>query len=179
MITIGTVDVLQACDACADMGMTYSVIVQCTDCIVFPQRHTCVCVCVDNLPRVVTWNSPARNWTRYMPPHMLPQHGTRWNVRKKCMTTVRLVHNLAQSCYVVIKQLSVCPPVFLPCPLPGKKTCCHGPGYASPLDAVQNGPRETLIYVTCARRNVTPGKPDFLATVDVDPKSATYSQVRH
>ena len=34
--TIGTLDVLQACDACADMGMTYSVIVQCTDCVVFP-----------------------------------------------------------------------------------------------------------------------------------------------
>jgi len=24
--------------ACADMGMTYSVIVQCTDCVVFPRR---------------------------------------------------------------------------------------------------------------------------------------------
>jgi len=35
-LTIGTLDVLQACDACADMGMTYSVIVQCTDCVVFP-----------------------------------------------------------------------------------------------------------------------------------------------
>ena len=34
--TIGTLDVLQACDACADMGMTYSVIVQCTNCVVFP-----------------------------------------------------------------------------------------------------------------------------------------------
>ena len=32
--TIGTLDVLQACDACADMGMTYSVIVQCTDCVI-------------------------------------------------------------------------------------------------------------------------------------------------
>ena len=35
--TVGTLDVLQACDICADMGMTYSVIVQCTDCVVFPQ----------------------------------------------------------------------------------------------------------------------------------------------
>ena len=33
--TIGTLDLLQACDACADMGMTYSVIVYCTDCVVF------------------------------------------------------------------------------------------------------------------------------------------------
>jgi len=29
--TIGKLDMLQACDACADMGMTYSVIVQCAD----------------------------------------------------------------------------------------------------------------------------------------------------
>jgi len=34
--TIGTLDVLQACDACADMGTTYSVIVQCADCVVIP-----------------------------------------------------------------------------------------------------------------------------------------------
>ena len=33
--TIGTLDVLQACDACADMGMAYSVIVQCADCVIF------------------------------------------------------------------------------------------------------------------------------------------------
>jgi len=58
-----------------------------------------------------------------------------------------------------------------------KKKCCHGPGYASPLDAMRNGPREKLIYVTCIRRNVTPGKPDYLATIDVDPQSSTYSQV--
>ena len=39
--TIGTLEVLHACDACADMGMTYSVTVQCTDCVVFPSsvRH--------------------------------------------------------------------------------------------------------------------------------------------
>jgi len=43
---------------------------------------------------------------------------------------------------------------------------------------MKSGPRETLIYVTCVRRNVTPGKPDYLATIDVDPDSPTYSQVR-
>jgi selenium-binding protein 1 len=58
-----------------------------------------------------------------------------------------------------------------------KKSCCHGPGYASPLDALRDGPRERLLYVTCIRRNVLPDKPDYLATVDVDPDSATYSQV--
>ena len=59
----------------------------------------------------------------------------------------------------------------------GVKTCCHGPGYESPLDAMKNGPRETLLYVPCIRHNVTPGKPDYLATVDVDPQSPTYSKV--
>ena len=43
--TIGTLDMLQACDTCADM--TYSVIVQCADCVVFPQNvhkaHTVKC----------------------------------------------------------------------------------------------------------------------------------------
>ena len=34
MITLLVHYVLQACDACADMGMTYSVTVQCTDCVV-------------------------------------------------------------------------------------------------------------------------------------------------
>jgi selenium-binding protein 1 len=58
--------------------------------------------------------------------------------------------------------------------------CCrHGPGYATPMDAMKNGPREKLIYVNCIRRNVNPDKPDYLATVDVDPQSDTYSQVIH
>ena len=39
--TIGTLEVLHACDACVDMGMTYSVIVQCTDCVVFPIYQLC------------------------------------------------------------------------------------------------------------------------------------------
>ena len=37
--TIGTLDVLQAFGACADMGITYSVIVQCADCVVFPNSR--------------------------------------------------------------------------------------------------------------------------------------------
>ena len=37
--TIGTLDVLQACDACAGMGKTYAVIVQCADCVVFPNEQ--------------------------------------------------------------------------------------------------------------------------------------------
>jgi len=38
--TIGTLDVLKACDACADMGQ----LVQCTDCVVFPSKLSqCIC----------------------------------------------------------------------------------------------------------------------------------------
>ncbi|XP_075978719.1 methanethiol oxidase isoform X3 [Anticarsia gemmatalis] len=57
--------------------------------------------------------------------------------------------------------------------------CCKGkgPGYASPLDAFKNGPREELMYVVCIQPDKT--KQDYLATVDVDPKSPTYSQVIH
>lgn len=51
----------------------------------------------------------------------------------------------------------------------------HGPGYASPLDAFKNGPREELLYVICVQPDQA--KQDYLATVDVDPKSPTYSQV--
>ncbi|XP_073465264.1 methanethiol oxidase-like isoform X2 [Aquarana catesbeiana] len=53
-----------------------------------------------------------------------------------------------------------------------------GPGYKSPLDAMK-GPREELIYVACIYRNTGINKPDYLATVDVDPKSPHYSKVIH
>ncbi|XP_063828106.1 methanethiol oxidase isoform X1 [Ostrinia nubilalis] len=53
----------------------------------------------------------------------------------------------------------------------------EGPGYASPLDAFKNGPREQLLYVICVQPDQS--KQDYLATVDVDPKSPTYSQVIH
>jgi len=57
------------------------------------------------------------------------------------------------------------------------KPCCHGPGHASPLDAMKNGPREKLLYVQCPA--LSSDKPDVLATVDVDPESPTYSTVIH
>ncbi|NXV05362.1 SBP1A oxidase, partial [Cettia cetti] len=41
------------------------------------------------------------------------------------------------------------------------------------------GPREEIIYIPCIYRNTGKKIPDFLATVDVDPKSPTYSQVIH
>lgn len=53
-----------------------------------------------------------------------------------------------------------------------------GPGYASPL-AAMFGPRETLLYVTAIYSGTGREKPDFLATVDVDPSSPTYSKIIH
>jgi len=58
--------------------------------------------------------------------------------------------------------------------------CCKGPGYATPKDAFENGPREQIIYMTCISTNTTSKEnPDYLATVDVDPESPTFSQVIH
>ncbi|KFP89655.1 Selenium-binding protein 1-A, partial [Apaloderma vittatum] len=66
-----------------------------------------------------------------------------------------------------------------------------GPGYATPLDAMKGkcltekkpkgglSPREEIVYVPCIYRNTGIEKPDYLATVDVDPKSPHYCQVIH
>ncbi|VVD04191.1 unnamed protein product [Leptidea sinapis] len=56
-------------------------------------------------------------------------------------------------------------------------SCCKGPGYASPLDAFHNGPREELLYVVCVQPDHT--QQDYVATIDVDPGSETYAQVIH
>lgn len=57
------------------------------------------------------------------------------------------------------------------------KTAC-GPGFASPREAMKAAP-EKLLY-TMGLYTGTPIKaPDYVATIDVDPKSATYSQVAH
>lgn len=57
---------------------------------------------------------------------------------------------------------------------------CSGPGYKSPKDAMLNGPKEKIVYLPC----ITPPQfkkshADYVATVDVDPASPTYSQVIH
>lgn len=52
------------------------------------------------------------------------------------------------------------------------------PGFASPKEAMK-GPREKLLFVTCVSANTSSGKPDYLAVVDADPDSKTYSQVVH
>ena len=57
--------------------------------------------------------------------------------------------------------------------------CCEGgscgPGYATPMDAFRFGAREKLVYVPC----IVPQKdrPDYLATVDIDPESEDYCKV--
>lgn len=49
----------------------------------------------------------------------------------------------------------------------------------SPLTAFYPlGPREEIIYLPCIYRNTGIEAPDYLATVDVDPKSPHYCQVR-
>ncbi|NXV98184.1 SBP1 oxidase, partial [Calonectris borealis] len=45
--------------------------------------------------------------------------------------------------------------------------------------SVLKGPREEIVYVPCIYRNTGRKKPDFLATVDVNPKSPHYCQVIH
>jgi selenium-binding protein 1 len=55
-------------------------------------------------------------------------------------------------------------------------SCCKaGPGYASPLEAMKNGPQEKLLYV--AMIPCQEDQPDYLATIDVDPNSPNYQQV--
>ncbi len=50
--------------------------------------------------------------------------------------------------------------------------------YASPQEAMKS-PRETVAFVTALRVGMEGGGKDYLATVDVDPSSATYSKVVH
>ncbi|MGH7202741.1 MAG: selenium-binding protein SBP56-related protein, partial [Planctomycetaceae bacterium] len=54
----------------------------------------------------------------------------------------------------------------------------HGACYASPKEAMKS-PRETLLYVTALYAGTETQRPDYLATVDVDVNSPTYSRVIH
>ena len=51
-----------------------------------------------------------------------------------------------------------------------------GPGYASPAEAMK-AEREKLLYTVALYVGTGIEKPDYLATVDVDPDSPTYSSV--
>jgi len=55
---------------------------------------------------------------------------------------------------------------------------CHGPGYATPEEAMNAEPEKTL-YTVALYVGTDVEEPDYLATVDVDPESPTYSQVIH
>jgi selenium-binding protein 1 len=53
-----------------------------------------------------------------------------------------------------------------------------GPGYASPQEA-RAQPAEEVAYVACLYEGTGIDLPDFIATVDVNPESDTYSQIVH
>ncbi|MGL5925690.1 selenium-binding protein SBP56-related protein, partial [Chroococcidiopsis sp.] len=55
---------------------------------------------------------------------------------------------------------------------------CCGPGYASPQAAMQ-AEREKTLYAIALYTGTGIEAPDYLATIDVDPDSPTYSQVIH
>lgn len=57
----------------------------------------------------------------------------------------------------------------------GGSHCC-GPGYASPAEAIK-APREKILYTVALYIGTGIQKPDYLATIDADPESPTYSQV--
>ncbi|HET6382584.1 MAG TPA: selenium-binding family protein [Armatimonadota bacterium] len=57
-------------------------------------------------------------------------------------------------------------------------SCCSGPGYASPAEAMKAEP-EKILYTTALYVGTGIEAPDYIATVDVDPASASYSQVIH
>ena len=50
--------------------------------------------------------------------------------------------------------------------------------FATPAEAMRS-PREELAYVVCTYAGTDTKMPDYLATIDVDPKSKSYSQVIH
>ena len=58
------------------------------------------------------------------------------------------------------------------------KKCRCGPGYATPQEAIEKGLREKLLYVITVQPNLEEPHGDYLSTVDVDPESPTYCQVK-
>ncbi len=61
--------------------------------------------------------------------------------------------------------------------MPESHECC-GPGYATPAEAMRAAP-EKVLYTVALYVGTGVDAPDYLATVDVDPASPTYSQVIH
>ncbi|MDN5747285.1 MAG: selenium-binding family protein [Pseudonocardia sp.] len=59
-----------------------------------------------------------------------------------------------------------------------EQRACSGPGYATPADAMM-AEREKVGYTIALYVGTGVEEPDYLATVDLDPESPTYSQVIH
>ncbi len=59
-----------------------------------------------------------------------------------------------------------------------ESTCCNGPGFASPKDAIM-ADKEKIVYTICIYTGSEIKKPDYLATIDVDKDSSTYGEVIH
>ncbi|MEL6288062.1 MAG: selenium-binding family protein [Pseudomonadota bacterium] len=57
------------------------------------------------------------------------------------------------------------------------KACC-GPGYASPAEAMK-APKEKLLYCVALYTGTGIEKPDYIATIDVDPKSKKFGKIIH
>eukprot|EP00923_Selenidium_pygospionis_P001670 GHVN01002418.1.p1 GENE.GHVN01002418.1~~GHVN01002418.1.p1 ORF type:complete len:459 (+),score=69.34 GHVN01002418.1:2053-3429(+) len=57
-------------------------------------------------------------------------------------------------------------------------SCCKGPGYSSPQDAIK-ADAEKLLYTICIYTGTDIKKPDYLATIDVDQTSESYGRVIH
>lgn len=55
------------------------------------------------------------------------------------------------------------------------ETCCDRT-YATPADAMK-APAETIAYVPCIRTGTGVNRPDYLATIDIDPNSASYGSI--
>jgi selenium-binding protein 1 len=60
---------------------------------------------------------------------------------------------------------------------PAEHAAC-GPGFATPADAIA-APREKLLYTVGLYVGTGAQRPDYLATIDADPASPTYSRVIH
>ncbi len=57
-------------------------------------------------------------------------------------------------------------------------SCCAGPGYASPQDAIKAPREQDCLHNLYLYRNRIE-KPDYLATIDVDENSSTYGEIIH
>jgi selenium-binding protein 1 len=60
--------------------------------------------------------------------------------------------------------------------LVGSSAAAQPKGAATPAEAMK-GPRERHLFVTCTYANTGIDSPDYVAVIDVDPESKSYSEV--